>query len=555
VAQQAVGLQFERNHAPGAVTYPGLLHLQRHTYNLPGNVMTQFRSAVNERTPLLPSTSTTPAPQAAQGSWKNNFFLKLRTPQNARSPEFNALITKLFSNAKAILTADEVNDWIFQCMIKGEVDVLGDILAQEPFHTLRIRRSVDECAWQTLLAAMPASCSIRRVNLHMQQFDEASTSRMFQAFGAIPNLESLDFDWCSVPFFRARFNRPSCPPLPKLQNLFVKNSDNPDILVDEILKASPKVGTLHLETNAGLSDEVHHLFVTTLVERHVSTLQNLTLRGLRDERCLARYAALLKKSTALTHLDVSMENLSPSTCHLLMEAALNGQPGLTSLSLVRCWPHMPVSNFDWGPVAGLVSLKSLVSLDLSRNAFPSSMKPVLLAISEHPSLQSLDLSDVTLSDKLITEELPFILERNKRLTSLQLPTLNDIDLVPLINAMESNYSLQSLSIRSVEQRLFKLPAEVAQQLYPNYLALMEVLARNRRAREVALMEGAMQTVLGGLTRRGPAVVPLDIARYAAQHVANNGTDNNEAIALTLIDKRAHEKALEALKRLRLQEKK
>ncbi len=423
------------------------------------------------------------------------------------------------------------------------------MLAQLPLDTLHITRPADERAWQTLLEAMPASCPIQHVVLFGQRFDEASTLGLFQALGGMPDLHSVRFEWCNVTF-RALLNPPSCPPLLEMRNLYVSNTDNPEILVLGILNASPNLGKLHLDFSPGIADKK---YAKTLADSHASTLHTLTLRALRDEQHVAHYTALMKKSTALTHLDLSMNDLSSSTCQLLKEAALSSQTGLTSLSLAGCWPQMPDDKFDWEQVAGLVSLKSLVSLDLSGNEFPSSMKPVLLAISDHPSLQSLNLCDVTMSAELITEGLSVILEKNKTLISLQLPNLKDSDLGPLIKAMKSNYSLQSLSIGAMEPWLSKLSAE-ARQLYPNYLALMEIIALNQRAREVALVEGGMRAVLGGMVRINPALVPLDIARYAAQHVVVEGRDNsNEVMALTLLGEHAHKEGLDALKRL--QEKK
>jgi hypothetical protein len=257
----------------------------------------------------------------------------------------------------------------------------------------------------------------------------------------------------------------------------------------------------------------------------------------------------MQRATKLARLDISLNDLSPLNCEALL-SALEGKSTLTSLSLARCWRRMGDKS-DWKALAMLIKLPSLVSLDLSRNKFSSSMAPVLMAIPGHPSLEHLNLSGSTMTDKVITIALPAILENNKTLVSLQLPPFDDSDFAPLVEAMEQNHVLRSLPIPDIERWCSTMSAEESHRLFPNYLALMGQVALNRRAwdeKRLALMEGGMKVVLGGMGRADSGSVFEEIARYAAGHVAIEGT-GNEAMALTLLNKKANEEGQAALKRL------
>ncbi|WP_436820899.1 hypothetical protein [Variovorax sp. DT-64] len=443
-----------------------------------------------------------------------------------------------------------MNSLICECMFRGKVKALSNMLAQLPLQTLHIARPANERAWQTLLEAMPASCSVSQLILSKQKFDWTNTSLLFDLMGRMPDLKSPHFDSCAFTFWTLR-DPPSCPPLLELRNLHVKNTDDPFNLLSALLDASPKLSEFHLDSNADIDidDEKHRYLATKLSDSHASTLQKLTLRALRDEKCVAQYIDLLKKAKALTHLDLSGNPLGPDTCKDLWKA-LQDKSTLTNLSLAGCWRSMSDTS-DWKDLARLVKLPSLVSLDLSRNKFPSSMGPVLMAMRGHPSLQHLNLSGFSMTNALITFGLPAILENNKTLVSLQLPPLDDSDFAPLVEAMKQNQMLRSLPIPEIERWCSTTSAEESHQLYPNYLALMGQISLNRRAWEeerFALMEGGMKVVLGGLGRTDPGNVFQEIARYAAGHVAIEG-DGNQAMTLSLLNKKANEEGQAALKRL------
>jgi hypothetical protein len=486
-----------------------------------------------------------PVLPTVKGNWKNDLAFRLRNPSGKRSPDFNALIAKVLNHPQAVLTEDEVNDFVLECMCQEEDDLLREILEQEPLQTLHIARHVEEGAWQTLLKAMPDPCSVRQLILSGQKFGRASASSLFELMRRMPELHILYFHSCNVAF-SAQLELP-CPRLLKLQIVRVEQTQTPYAMLRPILEVS-QVSTVHLDSNLGMDDETH-LFLAMTLCNHAATLQELTLRGLQGGKNLDQYFPLMQRATKLARLDLSLNDLSPLDCEDLLNA-LEGKSTLTSLSLARCWRRMGDKS-DWKALAMLIKLPSLVSLDLSRNKFSSSTAPMLMAIPGHPSLQHLNLSGSTMTDKLITIALPAILENNKTLVSLQLPPFDDSDFGPLVEAMEQNHVLRSLPIADIERWCSTMSAEESHRLFPNYLALVGQVALNRRAwdeKRLALMEGGMKVVLGGMGRADSGSVFEEIARYAAGHVAIEGT-GNEAMALTLLNKKANEEGQAALKRL------
>ncbi|VTU35441.1 hypothetical protein H4CHR_03656 [Variovorax sp. PBS-H4] len=471
--------------------------------------------------------------------------------------KFNSLVRELGRRPSYMPTDTELSILISECMFRGKVKPLSNLLAQVPLQTLEISSPANEHAWRTLLEAMPASNSVSQLTvskliLSKQEFDWASTSLLFELLGQLPDLKSLNFKSCTVRL-SAPPDPPSCPPLLELRNLHFEDTNKPFNLALELLNACANLSGFHLDTNHGIDEGEHDSLAEALSDRHALTLQELTLRYLRDEKCVLSYSVLIKNAAALHHVDLSLNELSSSTLQNLKEV-LSGKTGLTSLSLAGCCPASDEMFYE-KQVARIVSLESLVSLDLSLNKFPSSMKPVLMAITSHPRLQSLNLCDVTMSGELVTDVLPIILEKNTTLISLKLLTLKDSDFARLVVAMNQNHSLRSLSIPNLERRLSTVSAEESHRLFPNYLALMGRVALNERAWEIAVMEGPMQVVLGSMSGIAPKRVFLDVARYAAGHVAAEGT-GNEAMALSLVNKEAHEKSLAGLAALkRLHERK
>lgn len=487
-----------------------------------------------------------PAPQTARGNWKKDLAFRLQTPSVKRSADFNALIAKVVEDPQAIMTENEVNDFVLEFMSHGEVDLLCDLLAQEHLPTLHIARRVEEGAWQTLLKGMPDPCSVSQLILSGQKFDRASASSLFELMRRMPELKNLYFHSCDVEL-SMHLELP-CPPVPNLQNLHVEKTRNAYALLRAIIERS-QLSTVYFDSNPGMDDEAH-LFLALTLYNQLATLQELTLRNLGGGKNLNQYVPVIQQATKLEHLDLSGNELRPLDCEFLWKA-LKDKRTLSSLSLAGCWRRMNDKS-DWMDLGKLIKLPSIVTLDLSRNKFPSSMTPVLMAVPHHPRLEHLNLLGFTMSNELITIVLPAILQNNTTLVSLQLPALDDGDFAPLVEAMKQNHLLRSLSIPDMERWCSMISAEESHQLYPNYLALMGHVAANRRAWEdkrLALMEGAMKVVLGSMRGIDPGRVFQDIARYAAGHVAIKG-DGNEAMDLTLLNKEAHKEGLTALERLR-----
>ena len=352
---------------------------------------------------------------------------------------------------------------------------------------------------------------------------------------------------------------PDCARLPTLQNLHLVQMNEPFPLLERILAASPQLRTLYLRSNTGFTSEQHHSLALAL--KGQARLTKLALRNSHlctgVEALPCSYATeFLVHHTTLTHLDVSENALTSEDCDMLWKA-LQDKGTLTSLSLAACWPDGGCIVDATSP-ARLVSLTSLVRLDLSFNQFPASMAPVLMALATHPKLQHLSLHGVSMDDELV-DVLAIVLEKNTTLTSLQLPAMQDDLYEPLVRAMQQNQSLRSLSVRYVEKQCSMMTVEDSRRRFPTYLALMDLIALNRahweeRVRVLdeerfALMEGGMQAFLRRLGNIDPSRVPLDVARYAAQMALER--NGREAGVLTLLEKSAQEKGLEALERLRL----
>jgi hypothetical protein len=255
------------------------------------------------------------------------------------SSEFNALVRKLVRQPSYIPTETELNRLICECMFCGKVEALRNMLAQLPVQTLHITKSANERAWQTLLEAMPASCSVTRLVLSTQTLDRGRAALLFEIMGRMPELESLHLDSCVVPLWT--LVELPCPPLPELRNLHVKNTQTPYLLLSGILNASALNG-LHLD-NPGMNSECHSFFALAL-SKHTATLQQLTFKALGGDN-LDPYVYVMQQTTKLAHLDLSRNALSPLTREGLLNA-LKDKSTLTSLSLAGCW-HSMNDESDW----------------------------------------------------------------------------------------------------------------------------------------------------------------------------------------------------------------
>jgi hypothetical protein len=77
------------------------------------------------------------------------------------------------------------------------------------------------------------------------------------------------------------------------------------------------------------------------------------------------------------------------------------------------------------------------------------------------------------------DALASFLANNKTLISLELPVLSDDLYGKLVTDMQKNQTLRSLSIKGIDAQLSLMTPEQRHRNRPNYLALMDCIARNR----------------------------------------------------------------------------
>lgn len=467
--------------------------------------------------------------------WKNK-LLTLDTPFRKRSDAFNALIQKFAHSPFAVPNEDELSDLVCECVIHEEAGALTALLEQECVQTIRIASPAQTSALETLLKAMPASCAAKRL-IFSGELGRKKASLLFRLMAHMPELECVKTDSGSVDF-GTFIDPPSCSVLSKLKTLHVETTKNPYPFLYPILNASQLNG-ICLDSNPGMTDDDHHFFTLTL-SSHASTLQQVKFRGLQAGESFGHYILLLKQLTRLSDLDLSLNALSSLHCKQLYKA-LNEKTTLIHLSLADCWPER-LDKFDWLDLARLVSLPSLLSLDLSGNMATGRMMPVMMAIASHPGLQRLNFNVLDTEVQFVRDALSYLFENARTLAYLQLPgNWPDSSFKGLDEALETNHVLQALSIPSIESLRSKMPMKDFFEMYPNYSSLVNRIALNRGP----LIESGMSAVLGGMT--GHRVFP-EIAGYAAAHMAIEGSDK-DITALTLVDKKAHAESQAALKRL------
>ncbi|MDR6535405.1 hypothetical protein [Variovorax soli] len=482
--------------------------------------------------------------------WREE-LCELRTAARKRSALFNQMIARFALDSAAVPTEDELNSLICECMRHGETKALNAILAQESPRTLCILERADASAWQTLHDALPAPSEIIELVLSGQVFGPQTSHLFGECLDRMPHLESLRLTNCTLSEVIQYW-----PALTRLQHLHFEAMQKPYNLLMHILETS-SLTTFHLSDckDSGLDGELHGNLARSLARQ--TTLRELTLKDLRADwfhgnLALGSYATSLKNQTKLERLDLSFNRLSPKICVELRDA-LEGKVTLTSLTLAGCWPGQHEEALDWTGLAKLVTLESLVSLDLSGNVLAHSMSPVMMAVASHPRLQHFDLEDVKADRQLVCKVLPIVLEANQKLISLKLPDWPDSDFETLAIAMDKNCTLRCLSIPALEQEresLLETP-EIFDRKYPNYVALMDRVARNWRKwdeERFALIEGGMRVLLGNLGGVGLNRVPYDIARYAADvAVSRNGAQ--DAVVLHRLNRSADQEGSAALARL------
>ncbi|NDZ11447.1 hypothetical protein C7T35_23895 [Variovorax sp. WS11] len=160
-----------------------------------------------------------------------------------------------------------------------------------------------------------------------------------------------------------------------------------------------------------------------------------------------------------------------------------------------------------------------------------------------------------MGDPLINA-LATVLESSATLVSLKLDITTDWAFEDLTEAMEHNHSLRTLSNPRLETLRSTNPDDFG-GLYPHYVALTNCVERNRREWErwensAPFIEGGMRVILG---RMAASQLPKyaisvervhnDIAGYATQ-IAKKMI-GKDAMAVTLLNKLAHEEGMRVLK--------
>lgn len=449
-----------------------------------------------------------------------------------RSLRFGELLDK-FGNEPHALSEHELNELVCECMFHGDVKALRSILETRPMPTLDISRPADERAWWTLLAALPEPCSVQVLKLRDQQFTSATGALFLEAAGRMDHLEGMRLHSCNWTIPSGEL---TCPPLPNLQELHVEKTENPLPLLDEIFKAS-QVSAFKFSSHDRMADEDHASLANLLVAQCNAKLRDLALRDLqaRDqtlEGLFAHYTNFLEDGpTALRYLDFSGNTLGPSICTdlaaVLQDATLHG------LTLAGCWPkNFIVSGCP--AIAGLISLPSLVKLDLSHNDFPWSQQSIFVPLMWCKNLQHLDLHGSTLDNSNLSA-LSYSL-RNLKIRSLCLPNVADRLYGHFLKVAGE---LLFLRVDGLD-RLHAQMSEEFSWLYPDYLALKTRVDDNWRR-----WSGAVPLGVPGMTevlRRmggGDQMVPPDIARLATRFaVEGNGADTE---SLSLLNKSARPK--------------
>jgi hypothetical protein len=393
-----------------------------------------------------------------------------------------ALISKFGNAATAAPNEDELNTLVSECMYLEAAPALTAILAQHPLATLHIsKQDLNLSGWDTLRGALPDSSKITKFLISKQEFDGFTMNAFGKCMEKMPDLQTLSFSKCKIGYLY------EWPALLALQSLSVEQTRAADDMLLHILDTSP-VTTFHLKECPDLDIHMHRNLAKALGRRtqlRELTLSKLELHGNKLGDVLETYATVLAQQNLLEHLDLSSNRLHSNHYQVLGEV-LQDKSNLTSLSLAGCLKDLPLK-FDAVPLAKLVKLSKLVKLDLSANTFSEDLAPVLMALVSHSTLQQLDLHQASLSEKL-RDYLTIILTYDSTLISLRLMTMNDKLYAPLAQAMDRNSSLRHLSITELEEKRLHMPEEQFSKDYPNYLALMNRVQRNR-----SLFEASQQS--------------------------------------------------------------
>jgi hypothetical protein len=436
----------------------------------------------------------------------------------------------------------------------SELDVT---LTQDPVRTLNIRNPLNPNQWKTLLHALPASLQISELIMSHQTFDEQGSASFASCMDRMPKLQSLRLTHCNMGAFK-----PIWPPLKHLKNLHLESITHPCELLMHILGTSGLI-TLHVRTFQQVDIGIQQHFDIAKALQSQTDLRELTLRHLPSgeelESVLGSYITnFLEPQTKLEFFSLPGALLNQRHCTMLQKV-LQEKTALTSLSLAG---DNRITPLDGPAIAKLVSLKNLVSLDLSSNLFSEeseSLEQIFQALTDHPKLKHLDLN---LNDNgPLAARLATFLMRNKTLISLNLESYGDEHLADLTKAMQQNHALRILSMPAFEPVRRILPAEDLRLTYPNHVELMRCVERNWQEWEkkmddsVPFIEGGMRVVLSSMAegRLPDDPAPLsnvhyDIAGYAARIAMR--MIGEDAVTVTRLNKMVLREGTEALERNR-----
>jgi hypothetical protein len=421
-------------------------------------------------------------------------------PEHPR-PRFDELFNKFHMNPQA-LSEGESSELVRKCMKRGDCQALRKVLAKLPLQTLHIEDIAGDKPWLDLLSALPKDCSIRQLTLRRNYFNDCTGALLLETLGQMPELKSLRLLGCT---FREVVDELSCRALPHLQDLHIEDTQKAFPLLQTVLNpAVSQVSKLHLVKDLGMDDNDHAALAKMLGAQ--GKLRDLALRRwpapVRTfQDSLKHYVRFLAMATTtLTHLDLSWNPLSGSSCGLLSKA-LRDKTALISLALAGCWLKDSDDGVNWSRV-GMMATLGVVHLDLSYNQFPWTCASTMFSQLGHTEkLQHLDLSSADM-ERIGLRCLAFRLEKLK-LASLRLPFMSDADCGLFVDVVKSNRSLRSLEIGNFERNRPNMTEEEFHRSFENHLALMTFVDRNQREWNDTVLPRGTEVLLGHMTRVDP----------------------------------------------------
>jgi hypothetical protein len=314
---------------------------------------------------------------------------------------------------RSALSANDLNEWIWDCASREEWAALDFILQNE--QSLEITKPFHGCS--TLLDRIATNCAAAQLKLSNFEVNEDTVNALRQLLKTSTTLTSLTFVRCEI-----------------------RNADRCELLVDA-LRDSSTLKEVFFEscftdepkpTPDSKQTDNEELLHRLLAKRHAvtetsSALVRLDRNGMLDQSLLKEEAA---RVLATQHLDGRrIESLTEQ----LHAGAL------------ECLGKLPFAAAQLISLADLADLQTL-SLTDCRISNDGRLAAMLASLAANTHLQRLDLTGNHF-DAACLQELAEALSRNKVLTSISF-TRNGTDagLAPLVDALQKNPSLRELSI-------------------------------------------------------------------------------------------------------------